>query len=122
MSDAKALALAFNYCIKARDLAGLTALMSGDHVFIDTENNEVRGKQACAAAWESFFEAFPDYRNVFENIRESGDMARIAGHSECSDARLRGPALWSVKTRYGVVAEWRVYKDTPDNRTALGLT
>lgn len=120
-ADARALATAFNARINARDLAGLIALMSADHTFIDTADNAVRGKEACAAAWSGFFAAFPDYRNVFERMAVVGDMVVIAGRSECSNAQLNGPALWSAKLDGALIKEWRVYADTPANRAALKL-
>ena len=41
----------FNECISTRDMDGLSALMSDDHVFIDCADNTVRGKHAVVAAW-----------------------------------------------------------------------
>ena len=35
--------LLFNECIKSGDLEGLRSLITGDHVFIDTQRSEVGG-------------------------------------------------------------------------------
>ena len=43
-----------------------------------------------AAAWNSFFKAFPGYRNVFVRHRVDGAVVAIEGHSVCSDPRLEG--------------------------------
>ena len=59
--------VAFNDAINARDLTGLVALMSPDHVFIDSAGGTVAGG-VVPCAWASFLESFPDYRNVFETI------------------------------------------------------
>ena len=112
---------AFNDCINARDLAGVARWMTDDHCFIDTAANVVSGKSACIEAWRGFFATFPDYRNVFATMRVRGDMVAIAGHSECADARLDGPALWTARLAGDGVAEWRVYEDNAANRAQIGL-
>jgi ketosteroid isomerase-like protein len=112
----------FNDAINSRDIDALAALMTLDHRFIDTAGMTVDGKEACVAAWTGFFAAFPDYRNYFELIDLRGDLAVIAGRSSCSDPRLDGPALWTAVVRDNLVAEWRVYTVTPENRAAHGIT
>ena len=111
----------FNTAINNRDLAGLEALMTDDHTFIDTAGNENRGKAACIASWRGFFDGFPDYRNDFAEVTASGDQAIIVGRSTCSFEALHGPALWTARVRDGKVAEWRVYEDTPSNRQLLQI-
>src|SRR5262245_25320507 len=88
---------AFNDCINARNLAGLAGWMTDDHCFIDADDSVVSGKSACIEAWRGFFAAFPDYRNVFVTVRVRGELVAIAGHSEWSDTRLDGPALWTAR-------------------------
>jgi ketosteroid isomerase-like protein len=112
-------AAAFNDRINARDLAGLAALMTDDHTFVDSEGSTVEGRVACVEAWRGFFAAFPDYRNVFDSLHDHGEVVAIAGRSECSDPALNGPALWTATVRDGLVAQWRVYLDTPENRSLL---
>ena len=120
-SDLTAVAVRFNNCINRRDVAGLAALMSDDHRFVDVESNTVSGKQACLQAWRGFFDAFPDYRNVFTSFTTRGDVVGIVGYSECTEPRLAGQAIWTATIRGETVAEWRVYADTPDTRARLGL-
>jgi ketosteroid isomerase-like protein len=120
--DPRTVALRFNLRITARDLEGLCALMTEDHVFIDAAGTRIEGREQAQAAWQRFFEAFADYENVFGSIACDGDRVSIAGHSTCSDARLAGPALWSALVRGERVAEWRVYDDTPAARSELGLS
>jgi hypothetical protein len=71
--------------------------------------------------WRGFFAAFPDYRNIFDQLEVEGDRVIVVGRSTCSDGRLDGPALWTAKVRDGRLAEWRVYSDTPTNRHTLGV-
>ena len=117
----KATVLRFNDFINARDIEGLSQMMTNDHTFIDAVNNRVSGKSACARAWQGFFEAFPDYRNEFSHISAHEEFLAIVGRSSCSDPRLDGPALWTAKVRGNFVSEWRVFEDTLSNRNRLGL-
>ena len=120
-STTVAIANSFNDAIARRDLDGLTALMTPDHTFTDTEGSTVTGRTACRAAWEGFFAAFPDYRNVFTTVITAGDRATLAGYSVCAEPALDGPALWTATVHDGRVASWTVHHDTPDNRRRLGL-
>ena len=112
--------LRFNDCINRRDLAGLGALMTEDHVFIDSVGESVVGKGQCMDAWRGFFDLFPDYRNHFREVSSRGDGRALAfGYSTCSVAVLDGPAIWTAAVREEHVSEWRVYADTPENRIAV---
>ncbi len=83
--DATDVVAAFNDRINARDLDGLTALMTDDHTFVDDAGAAISGRQACAEAWAGFFAAFPDYRNVFETMTAEGETVRVTGHSVCAE-------------------------------------
>ena len=99
---------AFNDRINARDLDGLTALMTEDHTFVDDAGAVISGRQACAEAWAGFFAAFPDYRNVFETMTTEGETVRVTGHSVCAEPALAGPAGWTATVRAGKVSRWQV--------------
>jgi ketosteroid isomerase-like protein len=103
------LVVAFNDAINAADLARLEALMTEDHRFVDAAGSEVHGRAACADAWRGFFAAFPDYRNVFERVREvaPGEVEAV-GRSVCADPRLDGPARWTATLVDGRVRRWQV--------------
>ncbi len=114
--------LQFNRYINARDLDGLASLMTDDHRFIDSENDVHDGKESMLGEWQEFFESYPDYQNIFESVyfRDSGVIMR--GYSTCSYEPLDGPAIWSAKVQDGLLSEWRVYLDTEENRSKLGIT
>ena len=111
----------FNERINGRDLDGLASLMTEDHVFIDSEGVSLAGRQDCLAAWRGFFDAFPDYRNVFTSITAGVRGVTVVGRSECSEASLHGPALWTARVTDGKVSEWRVYDDTPEARARIDV-
>jgi ketosteroid isomerase-like protein len=119
--DQDRVAVGFNDCINSRDVGGLARLMSDDHRFVDSEGEVISGKDACLDAWRGFFEAFPDYRNVFDSMTARDDLVTIVGHSECAEPTLAGPAMWTALIRGETVVEWRVYEDTPDVRKQLGV-
>ena len=101
--------VSFNDAINARDLDALRALMTDDHRFIDSGGTIVEGKAACAEAWRGFFVAFPDYCNVFEELRAGEDgIVDIDGASVCSVAELDGPARWRALVRDGQITFWQV--------------
>lgn len=112
----------FNCHINNGDLEGLSSLMTDDHTFIDSAGDIVPGKQEMLSVWEGFFAAYPDYQNIFQHLETKGDTVLILGYSTCSnEPTLDGPALWAAKVRDGLIAEWRVYEDTEDNRRQLGI-
>ena len=117
----KAVVLRFNDCINARDIEGLSRIMTDDHVFIDASDNRLSGKPGCLRAWQGFFAAFPDYRNHFAQFAAKRELIVVAGRSSCSDHRLDGPALWAARVRGDRVSEWRVLEDSASNRHSLGL-
>jgi ketosteroid isomerase-like protein len=119
--DPRALTVKFNDHINNRDLDGLAALMSDDHTFIDKASHAIRGKLKCLEAWRGFFMSFPDYRNVFDSLAVEDNRVVVVGRSSCSDIRLDGPALWAARASDDKLAEWRVYEDTPANRSTLGI-
>jgi ketosteroid isomerase-like protein len=114
-------ALAFNDAINRQDLDPLVALMTPDHLFVDSAGSETRGRDAMRAAWHGFFAAFPDYRNLARVWRIDGDAVLLVGRSECRESALAGPAIWKAVIRGSKVAEWRVYDDSSMTRRELGM-
>jgi ketosteroid isomerase-like protein len=119
--DPKTIALQFNDCINNKDLEGLLNLMTDDHTFIDSANNHFNGKPTCKIAWTGFFAAFPDYKNVFEIVSSKDATAIMQGYSVCSDKSLEGRGIWTAKIVNDKIIEWRIYLDTAENKTLLGL-
>lgn len=118
---AVALVRRFNEAINAADPDRLAALMAEDHAFIDSAGSSVTGRAACLDAWRGFFAAFPGYRNELAAFHVRGDAVAVVGRSVCSEPALDGPALWAARIRDGLLTEWRVYEDTPQNRSRLGI-
>jgi ketosteroid isomerase-like protein len=108
-----AVVVEFNAAINGRDLAGLADLMTESHRFIDADGVSVEGKDACIAAWRGFFDAFPDYRNIFDRLDETDATVIVSGRSACSVAALDGPATWRAVVVGGRVDVWQVSAPEP---------
>lgn len=114
-----ALVAQFNGGINTRSITALEALMSEGHTFVDTAGNRYDGKEIALKAWTAFFALFPDYQNVFEQVIDTEDKVVVIGRTTCSEKALEGPALWAITFDGDKIAEWRVYKDTPESRDEI---
>jgi ketosteroid isomerase-like protein len=121
--DPKSIALQFNECITNADLNGLSNLMTEDHVFIDIVNNRIKGKDNnIVQAWEPFFNLYPGYQNIFENIAVRGSTVIMQGYSICSDEILTNiRAIWVAEIINNKVGSWHIYSDTKENREIFDL-
>lgn len=106
-------ALAFIERINARDLDGLTALLTDDHLFIDYRGNEERGRDLVREGWAGYFRAYPDYRIRVDHVLTSGDGVAIVGRTTGShvgpDVEANEAVVWTADIDHGRVAEWRIY-------------
>jgi ketosteroid isomerase-like protein len=119
--DPKVVALQFNEYINNRDIDGIAKIIADDYEFIDSSGDIFAGKEREIQGWKTFFDRFPDYRNHFSIVESRENLVLIIGHSTCSYENLDGPALWTARIENDLVAEWRVYLDTPENRGKLNL-
>jgi ketosteroid isomerase-like protein len=109
VNEAARIVCSFNEAINARNVDALAKLMTDTHRFIDSAGSIVEGKAACLDAWRGFFDAFPDYRNVFEQVDDVGDgVVVVRGRSVCRIAALDGPATWRAVVRNRLVDVWQV--------------
>ncbi|TFG31370.1 nuclear transport factor 2 family protein [Candidatus Thorarchaeota archaeon] len=122
LKSKSATAIQFNNYINSHDIEGLSSLMTHDHTFIDSENDVHEGKKVMTEGWRIFFRSYPDYTNIFQQVEMRNGMVVMIGYSTCSNEPvLDGPAMWSAKLCDGKLSEWRVYLDTPENRSILGI-
>ena len=69
LEPAIAVAHAFKEAITRRDADALAVLMTEDHSFVDSANKVFAGSRRSVEGLARLFEAFPDYRNVWSDIR-----------------------------------------------------
>jgi hypothetical protein len=107
---------AFNDCINNQDVFGLAALMSEDHTFIDRDGSSHGPKSHMIEGWKQFFEMFPLYENKFKKIKAIENWVFVLGYAYWSEKEPYDPVIWTGKIENDLIAEWRVYEDTAENR------
>lgn len=120
--DPKSIALAFNDCITRQDINGLAGLMTEDHTFIDREGKISRPKKVMIEGWKKFFEMFPRYKNTFTRVESKDDLVTMLGYAYWSEEQPRDNAIWTATVVEDLVAEWRIYYDTDENRRIFQLS
>ena len=113
----KEVVLAFIDRINAHDVAGLAALMSDDHTFIDAHGNQISGKEKMIAGWRGYFNMFPDYylelTDVFEGEGKVAMFGFAGGSFQNQESESwRLPAAWKAEVKDGRVTLWQVFADT----------
>jgi len=112
--------LQFLDLINRHDADKLAALMTEDHLFVDSLGNSVRGREKMRAGWQAYFAFCPDYRVSHEEI--FGDGSRVAAFGSAGgtiaaqgklppENKWQTPAAWLAVVENGLVNEWRVYAD-----------
>ncbi len=108
-------ARAFIERVNAGDVAGIGALMTEGHVFVDALGKRYQGKGVMQPAWSSYFEMFPDYRIEVEMAVAEAEGVALFGTARATYAdsgeSWEVPAAWLAIVHGGLVAEWRVYCD-----------
>jgi ketosteroid isomerase-like protein len=103
----------FATAINRRDIQALTALMTADHVFVDSSGQRVQGVEAMEAGWRGYFAMCPDYWIRADHIAADNDVVLAAGEAggTIDGTSWRIPAAWKAVIRDDKVMEWRVFAD-----------
>jgi hypothetical protein len=114
--------------INAHDVAGLAALMAGDHRFVDSLGNAVDGREAMRSGWDGYFRMVPDYQLAAEAWFSDGPAVVMLGTASggyCPQGAKASVGNWStpVACRASVrgqsVAFWQVYADNEPIRQLM---
>jgi ketosteroid isomerase-like protein len=99
--------------INSHDVDALTALMSTDHVFVDSLGNRVNGARSMQAGWRNYFATVPDYWIRVDHFMAEGDTILAAGEAggTIDGESWRIPAAWKAVVRNGNVVEWQGFAD-----------
>ena len=123
-------ALAFVDRINRHDVAGLAALMTEDHRFVDGLGQEVRGREQMEKGWLGYFAWFPDYFIKVDDTLSHGNVVALFGTAQgtyavkgnlLAEAHWEIPAAWKALVRDGRVSEWRVYADNEPVWKIMGV-
>lgn len=110
----------FVAAINGHDPESLGQLMTRDHVLVDSEGAELQGRDAVKAAWQQYYEFFPDYTIDVEDVLSGDDSVALFGVARGTYARegetrpedsWEIPAAWRAVVRDGKIAEWSVFAD-----------
>jgi ketosteroid isomerase-like protein len=117
-SESAELALGFVAKINAHDVDALVALMTPDHMFVDSLGATFSGVEQMRIGWKSYLALFPDYAIEVLDVLDRGDEVALFGKARATFA-VHGklprenfweiPAAWKAVVKNGRVAEWRVY-------------
>jgi len=124
MESPEAVAHAFVEAINRHSPPGIAALMTEDHLFIDSLGNAMQGREKMRSAWVAYFALVPDYRIALSETYRSGDivvMLGIVGGATRGQA-WQTPAALRAEIRVSQVAAWRVYADNEPIRRVLAAT
>jgi ketosteroid isomerase-like protein len=103
----------FAAAINRHDAGALGALMTADHLFVDSLGNHVQGAAPMTAGWRAYFSLCPDYWIRTDRVMTEGDAVLAIGEAggTIDGVAWRTPAAWKAVIREGKVAEWRVFAD-----------
>jgi ketosteroid isomerase-like protein len=119
---------AFIERINAADVAGLAAMMTEDHCFIDSLGNSVNSREVMKGGWAGYFGMVPDYRLDAEKWLCDGAivvMLGVASGTYSPDGTRQPERHWSTPAairaivRGDLVAEWQVYADNEPIRKLM---
>lgn len=111
--------LAFIDSINAHDVQRIKGYLTDDHVFIDAQDTEHRGKQRMGEGWSEYFALFPDYTIEVEDVLERDDLVAVFGYASATYKGLtedrtnfwRLPAAWKGIIERNKIKLWQVYAD-----------
>jgi ketosteroid isomerase-like protein len=112
-NDTFAIVRQFVAAINRHNVEALAALMTTDHVFVDSVGNMTRTAASIEVGWRSYFVLCPDYWVQPDHVLAEGTEVLAAGDAggTIDGVSWRTPAAWRAVIRDGRVAEWRVFAD-----------
>ena len=105
--------LQFVEAINLHDVKNLRALMTTDHLFVDSLGQRIEGATSMEHGWKGYFSMCPDYWiNASDAAARQGIVLAVGEAGGTIDGQpWRTPAAWKAVIRDNKVAEWRVFAD-----------
>ncbi len=112
----------FVIAINNHDVESLMALMTTDHVFVDSAGNRVHSASSMEAGWRTYFAMCPNYWIQTDCVIAENGVVLAAGEARgtIDGASWWTPAAWMAVIRDGKVMEWRVFADNKPVYEILG--
>ncbi len=108
----------FVAAINHRGIDEMIAMMTPDHLFVDSMGREILGRLAMRDAWLEYFRLVDGYRIDVVEVFEQGTRVVVIGRasgtcwSDDGEARWAIPAAWLAVTERDRIREWRVFADS----------
>jgi ketosteroid isomerase-like protein len=117
---AKQIIYNFVEAINEHNVDKICSFMTDDHKFIDSQGNEVVGKEQMRTGWIGYFQWFPDYKIEITDFFLNGDTVAAFGFASGTFQGLSDrkenywhlPASWKAITKDGKIHLWQVYADS----------
>lgn len=101
--------------INEHDSAGLMALCTRDHVFIDSLGARHSDLAKLGPGWAGYFTLFPDYRVEVDTMIPADVRVLLSGWASGTHApsgrSWRVTAAWRAVVQDSLIAEWQIYSD-----------
>ena len=120
--------LRFVAAVNAHDLAGIAALMTDDHRFVDSLGAVVGGAAQMREGWQAYFQMVPDYQIDVRETCFNGAVVVLLGAARGTYAPVgpqrpenqwETPSAWRAVVKGDRVAEWQVYADNEPIRQRI---
>jgi hypothetical protein len=112
--------LEFVNAINKADIDRILNLMSNEHVFVDSQDCRIIGKDNIKTGWIEYFKLFPDYKIEIEDTFEKDNLVCLLGYASGTFRNLRNeidsnywriPAAWKAIVHNSQIKHWQVYAD-----------
>lgn len=118
ISEALSTINAYVEAINQQNITQIITLLAEDHVFTNSQDKKLMGKEVVIRSWLKYFELFPDYHIEIENVINNGETIGLFGYSSgtykgSSDQSdfWKLPSAWKVAVNENLITEWQVYTD-----------
>jgi len=106
--------------INEHNVDKISSHLTEDHKFVDSQGNEVIGKEHMKTGWIGCFQWFPDYKIEITDIFFNGDTIALFGfasgtfqdRNDRKENYWRLPASWKAILKNGKINLWQVYTDS----------
>lgn len=121
-------ALAFVAAINGHDVEAIVALLTPDHVLIDSLGFELRGTSALRKGWAGYFAMVPDYSVVVEHTFSSPPAVVLLGAASGTyspddtmrpENRWHTPAAWRAVVVGARLSVWQIFADNEPIRAVM---
>ena len=110
----------FIRAINDGDVDKILYFMTEDHIFIDSQNNKLMGKENLKMGWAGYFGLFPDYKIEVTELIAKGNILALFGFASGTYKNIvnsensnfwKIPAAWRAELEGDKIKVWQVYAD-----------